>query len=55
MTAPATTAIGKYQDYGRPMWQRTLFTREMAIIGLLLLTLVVAGLTIPHFADRLTA
>lgn len=53
-TAAATPTPTKYQEYGRPLWQRVFMTREMAIIALLVLTLIVAGLTIPHFADRLT-
>ena len=66
--SPTETASHRRKDGARPRLQprpsantRTtpmcsaLFTREMAIIGLLLLTLVVAGLTIPlrRSVDRL--
>lgn len=49
-----TTTAASYREYGRPLWQRVFLTREMAIVALLLLTLLVAGLAIPYFADRLT-
>ncbi len=49
-----TASTVGYREYGRPLWQRVFINREMAIIALLLLTLLVAGLVIPYFADRLT-
>ena len=49
----SATTVG-YREYGRPLWWRTLVTREMAIVVLLLATLLIAALTIPYFADRLT-
>ena len=54
MTAPATTAIGKYQDYGRPMCSASLHQRDghhrPAAAD-------PRGRRAhhPHFADRLTA
>ncbi|MEA4945071.1 MAG: ABC transporter permease [Propionicimonas sp.] len=44
-----------YPDYGQPLWKRVLLTREMAIVALLLVTILVAALTVPYFADRMTA
>ncbi|HMR50266.1 MAG TPA: ABC transporter permease [Arachnia sp.] len=50
----ATTGSALYPEYGQPAWKRVLLTREMAIVGLLVATLLVAALLVPHFADRLT-
>ncbi len=44
-----------YPEYGQPLWKRIFLTREMAIVALLLVTIIVASLMIPFFADRLTA
>ncbi len=43
-----------YADYGRPAWRRILFTREMAIIALLLVVIVVASVIVPKFATPIT-
>jgi rhamnose transport system permease protein len=43
-----------YADYGRPAWRRVLFSREMAIIGLLALVVVFASLLVPKFASPVT-
>ena len=51
----STDAVKTYTDYGRPLWRRTLVTREMAIIVLLVGVLVVASLQLPRFATPLTA
>ncbi|NHI16563.1 ABC transporter permease [Microbacterium excoecariae] len=52
-TATQTTSIVQF-DYARPLWRRVLATREFAIIGLLVLVLVVASLTVQGFAQPLT-
>ncbi len=44
-----------YPEYGQPLWKRIFLTREMAIVALLIVTIIVASLMIPFFADRLTA
>ncbi len=43
-----------YADYGRPAWRRVLFSREMAIIGLLAIVVVVASVQVPKFATPVT-
>lgn len=48
-------SVNAYPNYGQPLWKRIFLTREMAIVALLLVTIVVASLAIPVFADRLTA
>ena len=42
LTATLPAATRSYADHGRPAWRRLLFTREMAIIFLLIVVLVVA-------------
>ncbi len=49
-TAPKTP----YADYGRPLWQRLLLNREMAIIVLLAAVALVAMAGIPKFATPVT-
>ena len=43
-----------YPDYGRPSWRRFLFTREMAIIALLIVVVIVAIAVVPSFGDSQT-
>ena len=41
LTASTAPAVRRsYTNYARPLWQRLLLTREMAIIALLLLCLL---------------
>ena len=55
MSTPTSVDVVKtYTDYGRPLWRRVLFTREMAIIGLLVAVLVVASIQLPRFATPIT-
>ncbi|MCC6495888.1 MAG: ABC transporter permease [Propionibacteriaceae bacterium] len=54
MTSITRPATRTYADYGRPAWRRLLLTREMAIIGLLLVVLAVASVRLPRFATPLT-
>ena len=49
-TAPART----YRDYDRPLWQRVLLTREMAIIALLLIVALIAIPTVRGFSQPIT-
>jgi rhamnose transport system permease protein len=43
-----------YADYGRPAWRRVLFSRELAIIFLLLVVIAVASAVVPKFATPVT-
>ena len=50
-----STEVSKtYSDYGRPLWRRVLFTRETAIIALLIGVLVVASIQLPRFPTTIT-
>jgi rhamnose transport system permease protein len=50
-----STEVSKtYSDYARPLWRRVLFTREMAIIALLIGVLVVASIQLPRFPTTIT-
>ncbi|MFZ0530100.1 MAG: ABC transporter permease [Propionicimonas sp.] len=53
-TAEDLPATDSYANFGRPAWRRALFTREMAIIALLVLVVIVASLTVPKFATPVT-
>jgi rhamnose transport system permease protein len=53
-TTTDTKAARAYRDDDRPLWQRILFTREMAIIGLLVIVAVVASLTVRGFGQPIT-
>ncbi|MCD5344866.1 ABC transporter permease [Agromyces sp. H3Y2-19a] len=57
MTATTTAAAAiarSYRDYDRPLWQRVLLTREMAIIALVVLVSVVAAATVRGFGQPIT-
>lgn len=55
LIAPTAPAVRRsYSNYARPLWQRLLLTREMAIIALLLLVLVGASVLVPKFASPVT-
>lgn len=55
MTATSTTAsIRVIREHDRPLWQRLLLTREMAIIALLILVIVFAMTTVKGFAQPIT-
>lgn len=43
-----------YEYYGKPLWQRTLLTREFAVIAMLALVAIFATLTVRNFASPLT-
>jgi len=51
-TATATTRV--IREHDRPLWQRLLLTREMAIIALLIVVIVVAMTTVKGFAQPIT-
>lgn len=55
MTAATTgTTVRTYRDYDRPLWQRLLLTREMAIVGLLAVVAIVAATTVRGFGQPIT-
>jgi rhamnose transport system permease protein len=54
LTATQPAAAPTYANHGRPAWRRLLFTREMAIIFLLIVVLVVASVIVPKFATPVT-
>ncbi|MEJ1089453.1 ABC transporter permease [Microbacterium sp. Mu-80] len=54
MTAVATSTNRVIRDFDRPLWRRVLLTREFAIIGLLLLVIVVASVSIRGFGQPIT-
>lgn len=55
MTATAVDAPGRtYRLHARPLWRRILFTRETAIIVLLLLVIAVSLATVRNFDNPLT-
>lgn len=56
MTTLTTGSPGTrtYAEFGRPLWRRALFNREMAIIALLLAVVVAASVMVPKFATPVT-
>ncbi len=54
LAAGSGTSERRYADYGRPAWRRILFSREMAIILLLVAVLVGASMIVPKFATPVT-
>lgn len=55
MTTATTTTTSVVQfDYERPLWRRVLMTREFGIIGLLLIVILVASVSVKGFAQPLT-
>ncbi|MGX5682689.1 ABC transporter permease [Schumannella luteola] len=54
MTDTAQRAPRTYKDFGQPLWRRILLTREMAIVGLLVIVYVVAALSVRNFAAPIT-
>jgi len=53
-TTTGTTAVRTYRDYDKPLWQRVLLTREMAIIALLAIVAVVASIAVRGFGQPIT-
>ncbi|MBO3663104.1 ABC transporter permease [Microbacterium stercoris] len=55
MSAPATTVVGTATPaHAHPLWRRWLFTREAAIIALLVIVIVYALATVRNFGSPLT-
>src|SRR3954451_4963564 len=52
-SAPASTPR-TYRDYGRPAWQRLLFTRSNAVIALLVIVAVWASVSVRAFGTPIT-
>jgi len=49
-----TAPVRRILDHGRPLWQRALFTRETAIVALLVVVAVVAAVTVRGFSQSIT-
>lgn len=54
LTSGSPDTADRYADYGRPAWRRVLFSREMAIIALLVVVVLVAAARVPKFATPVT-
>jgi len=54
MITATTTSNRVIRDFDRPLWRRVLLTREFAIIGLLVLVVLVASVSIRGFAQPIT-
>jgi rhamnose transport system permease protein len=54
LTSTQHVSAHAYADHGRPAWRRLLFTREVAIIFLLLVVLAAASVMVPKFATPVT-
>jgi rhamnose transport system permease protein len=55
LTAPATAPVRRdYRDYGSPLWRRALATREVAVIAALAVVIIVASVSVNHFATPIT-
>ncbi|WP_255546634.1 ABC transporter permease [Glaciihabitans sp. dw_435] len=48
------TPTRTYRNYAHPLWRRILFTREMAIIALLVLVVIYASATVRGFGSPIT-
>ncbi|MGW9114355.1 ABC transporter permease [Microbacterium sp. NPDC055683] len=54
-TAPVTTSTNRVvHDFDRPLWKRLVINREAAVIGLLVLVVLIASLTVRGFAQPIT-
>jgi len=54
-TTTATVKIARsYRDYSAPLWRRVLLTRESAVIAALLIVILVASVSVDHFASPIT-
>jgi rhamnose transport system permease protein len=53
-TDVSTPAVRTYRNYDRPAWRRILFTRESAIIALLVIVVLVASSTVRNFDNPIT-
>jgi rhamnose transport system permease protein len=54
LTETPGSAARTYRDYGRPAWQRLLFTRETAVIALLVVVIVAASSLVDNFDKPIT-
>jgi len=48
------TATRAYHDYAQPLWRRVLFTREMAVVGILIAVYIGAVILVPNFSAPIT-
>jgi len=53
-TPLAEKPMRTYRDFGRPLWRRIFMTHEMAIIGLLVVVVIIASVTLKGFFDPRT-
>ncbi|PJJ65143.1 ABC transporter permease [Compostimonas suwonensis] len=54
-TDPRTAeTVRSYKNYSQPLWRRVLFTREAAIIGLLIVVIIVAAASVKNFGTPIT-
>jgi len=52
----ATMAVARnYKDYGSALWKRIILTREGAVFAALILVIIIASVTVKHFAAPITA
>ncbi|MCU1404826.1 MAG: ATPase [Glaciihabitans sp.] len=54
VTDVSAPAVRSYRNYDRPAWRRVLFTRETAIIALLVIVVLVATSTVRNFDNPIT-
>jgi rhamnose transport system permease protein len=54
LTDSPTASARSYRDYGRPAWQRILFTRETAVIALLVVVIIAASSLVNNFDKPIT-
>lgn len=53
-TATETTTNRVTRDFDKPLWRRVLFTREMAIVALLVVVVLVASISVRGFGQPIT-
>lgn len=54
LTRTNTGSLRPIAEFDRPLWQRVFATREMTIIGLLVLVIIVAIAIVPNFGSKVT-
>ena len=52
---PRTQAVRTYASYAQPLWKRIILTREGAVFAALILVIIIASVTVKHFAAPITA
>ena len=54
MTQLVTPTARTYRDYAQPLWRRILVSRESAVFVALILVIIVASVSVKHFATPIT-